>query len=99
MALKTFGFIVSAAEFSGAPHRSEIAVGDFRMIIHGVGRPQDGAEAARLLLADGAQLIELCGGFSAHETADVLTAVDGAVPVGAVRYGPEAIAGMHALFN
>ncbi len=69
------------------------------MIIHGVGRPQDGAEAARLLLADGAQLIELCGGFSAHETADVLTAVDGAVPVGAVRYGPEAIAGMHALFN
>ena len=50
------------------------------------------------MVDDGVELIELCGGFGPVWTARVLEAVDGAVPVGAVGYGPESIDGMARLF-
>lgn len=56
-------------------------------------------EAARRLLADGVQLIELCGAFSGAGLAAVHAAVDGRVPVGAVFYGVEASAGLQRLFG
>lgn len=42
------------------------------------------------LIADGAQMIELCGGFGPLWVAKVIEATKGAVPVGGVFYGPEA---------
>jgi len=44
------------------------------------------------------QLIELCGGFGPIWTAKVIEELDGAIPVGSVGYGPEAISGMYRLF-
>jgi hypothetical protein len=46
----------------------------------------------------GIQLIELCGGFSPVSAGKSIEAIDDAVPVGVVAYGPESIGGMHRLF-
>ncbi len=54
---------------------------------------------AKELVSDGAQTIELCGGFGAKVVADVIEATGGTIPVGAVSYGPQAIPGLHALFH
>ena len=46
----------------------------------------------------GIQLIELCGGFSPVWAGKIIEAIDYAVPVGVVAYGPESISGMYRLF-
>ena len=46
-------------------------------------------ELAKRLVADGAQMIELCGGFGPVWIAKVTEALGDSVPVGGVAYGPE----------
>ena len=61
---------------------------------------EDGAAAVALQLVDaGAQSIELCGGFGATVLPNLVEATGGRVPIGQVRYGMEAIPGLHALFG
>ncbi|MFF0738855.1 DUF6506 family protein [Streptomyces sp. NPDC004111] len=45
------------------------------------------------------QLIELCEGFGPVWAGRVIEAIDGAVPVGTVGYGPEAVDQVHAIFS
>ena len=71
----------------------------FLMIAVGVARPEHGIAVARQMVADGVQLIELCGGFGPLWTAKIIEAIDRAVPVGAVGYGPESLDQMYRLFN
>lgn len=47
-------------------------------------------DAARQAIENGAQMIELCGGFGPLWIAKVTEAIHGKVPVGGVMYGPEA---------
>jgi hypothetical protein len=47
-------------------------------------------EVAKELVAEGVQMIELCGGFGPIWIAKVSEAIQGAVPIGGVFYGPEA---------
>lgn len=54
------------------------------------------AEVAAELVAEGAQLIELCGGFTVPDVARVLEAVAGRVPVGHVTFGLESVPGAAA---
>lgn len=98
MGLTRFGFIVTGTGLQPELHRSVMRSPHFEMLTVGVSSPAEGAAAARMLLNDGVQLIELCGGFGPKGTASVLAEVDGAVPVGSVSYGPESINGMHRLF-
>jgi hypothetical protein len=51
------------------------------------------ASVALDLIDEGAQLIELCGGFGLAEAARVVEAVDGRVPVGHVNFALESVAG------
>ncbi|MDB5819458.1 MAG: uncharacterized protein JWQ11_3098, partial [Rhizobacter sp.] len=44
---------------------------------------------ARDLVAEGVQMIELCGGFGPEWITRISQAVDHAVPIGGVFYGPE----------
>lgn len=99
MALTRFGFIVTGAQLDAARHRVTMRSPAFEMIAIGVAHPGQGAEAAQSLVREGVQLIELCGGFGPVGTAQVIAAIAGAVPVGAVGYGPESIDAMHALFR
>jgi predicted polyphosphate/ATP-dependent NAD kinase len=98
MALHKFGFIVTGPQLDPAVHRQVMASPAFEMISIGVSTPAQGVAAARRLVDEGVQLIELCGGFGPLWTARVLEAVQQRVPVGAVGYGAESLAGMHALF-
>jgi hypothetical protein len=45
---------------------------------------------AKEVIANGAQMIELCGGFGPLWVAKISGAINGHVPVGSVVYGPEA---------
>lgn len=47
-------------------------------------------EIAKQAIADGAQMIELCGGFGPLWIAKISEAIEHKVPVGSVAYGPEA---------
>lgn len=70
----------------------------FRMTTIGVPTADQGPAAAKRLVAEGVQLIELCGGFGPIWTARVIEAIDDAVPVGSVAYGPEAVDRVHDIF-
>ena len=65
----------------------------------GVRNIGEAAEAARRLIGDGVELIELCGGFGGEGLGVVVNAVEGKVPVGAVFYGVDASAGLQRLFG
>jgi hypothetical protein len=75
--------------------RTDIA-GD--LVCIGVRSVADAPAVARQLLADGVELIELCGGFGGAGLASVIAAVEHRIPVGAVFYGVDASAGLQRLF-
>ncbi|MFF9896526.1 DUF6506 family protein [Streptomyces longispororuber] len=99
MALTHWGFIYTA---DGSPAGGQVDVvdtGACRTVLVGVEKPEEGIEAARRLVGEGVQLIELCGGFGPVWAGRVIEAIDGAVPVGTVGYGPEAVDQVHAIFS
>jgi hypothetical protein len=93
MALEHFGFIVTGDDFEQLQGTSK-----FKMKVVGVSHPEKGIAVAKAMVADGVQLIELCGGFSPVWAGRIIEAIDYAVPVGVVAYGPESIDAMHRLF-
>jgi len=98
MALTHWGFIYTAP---GARPEGDVTVvdtGSCRAVFAGVAEPGDAVAVARRLVDDGAQLIEVCGGFGPLWTARVVEAVGDRAPVGAVGYGPEAVDQLHAIF-
>lgn len=99
MALSKFGFIVTGAGLDPAQHRVEMTSEAFQMIAVGVAEASQAPDVAKMLVKEGVQLIELCGGFGPVGTASVLEAIDHAIPVGSVGYGPESIDAMYALFE
>lgn len=76
-----------------------LASSTFSMITVGIPSVDQAPAAALRLVAEGVQLIELCGAFGPLWTARVIDAIDGRVPVGSVGYGPEALAGLSAIFS
>jgi len=93
MALKFFGFIVTGDDFEQYQ-----GTADFRMKVVGVKTAEQGIDVARAMVAEGVQLIELCGGFGPIWTGRVIEAIEGVIPVGSVGYGPESIDSMYRLF-
>jgi predicted polyphosphate/ATP-dependent NAD kinase len=65
----------------------------------GVRSVDDAPSIARQLLADGVELIELCGGFGGAGLGAVVSAVEDRIPVGAVFYGVDASRGLQRLFG
>lgn len=98
MALTNFGFIVTGSDFDPSKDVSVMETASFRMTTIGVPTADQGPAAAKRLVAEGVQLIELCGGFGPIWTARVIEAIDDAVPVGSVAYGPEAVDRVHDIF-
>ena len=69
------------------------------LVCVGIPRVSDAPDMARQLVADGVELIELCGGFGGAGLGSVISAVDNRVPVGAVFFGVEASTGLDRLFG
>jgi hypothetical protein len=100
MALTKLGFIVVGSALDERTHRMVMASPSFELVVVGIGAPEDGPRVARSLVDDnGVQLIELCGGFGPLGAARVIEAIAARVPVGAVAYGAEALAGLQAIFG
>jgi 2-keto-3-deoxy-6-phosphogluconate aldolase len=94
MALTKFGFIVTGDNF--VQHQG---TEKFAMKVVGVSSPVEGIQVAQEMVAEGIQLIELCGGFSPVWAGKIIEAINYAVPVGVVGYGPESIDAMVQLFS
>jgi len=99
MALTHWAFIYTADGSAPDGIVTNVDSGGCRTVLVGVPDVAAGVKIAAGLVDDGAQLVELCGGFGPVGTAAVLDAIDHRVPVGAVGYGPESVDGMHALFS
>jgi predicted polyphosphate/ATP-dependent NAD kinase len=69
------------------------------LVCVGISSLSDAPDVARQLVADGVELIELCGGFGGAGLGAVASAVNNSVPVGAVFFGVEASAGLNRLFG
>ena len=98
MSLRHWAFLYTAP---GAPREGALTVAETplcRTVLVGVPDVAAGVAIAPRLVADGAQLLELCGGFGPLGTAKVLEAIAHAIPVGSVGYGPESVDGVHAIF-
>lgn len=93
MALTKFGFIVTGDNFTQMQGTDK-----FSMKVVGVATASEGINVAKAMVAEGIQLIELCGGFSPVWAGKIIEAIDYAVPVGVVAYGPESIDAMYRLF-
>jgi hypothetical protein len=94
MALSKFGFIVTGDNFEQLQ-----GTDNFKMKVVGVSHPEQGIAEAKIMVAEGIQRIELCGGFSPIWAGKIIEAIDYAVPVGVVAHGPESIDSMYKLFS
>jgi|JI9StandDraft_1071089.scaffolds.fasta_scaffold910348_2 hypothetical protein len=97
--MQKWGFIYTLGDREGAIRRDVIGSAACELICVGVPSVEDAVAAAKGLLEDGVELIELCGAFEAEGLAAVKHAVDGKVPAGAVFYGGDAAPGLHRLFS
>jgi hypothetical protein len=92
--LNSYGFIFLSPESDPAIHRSVIESSGFKTTVVAVPDPSRAVAVAVALLADGVQLLELCGAFGPHWTSLVLEATGRRVPVGSVSYGVESVAAL-----
>jgi predicted polyphosphate/ATP-dependent NAD kinase len=68
------------------------------LVCAGIPSVSDAAAVAQQLVADGVELIELCGGFGGAGLGLIASAVKNRVPVGAVFFGVDASAGLSRIF-
>jgi predicted polyphosphate/ATP-dependent NAD kinase len=88
-----WAFIYTLDDFSTKPRTDVIG----SLVCVGVPRTADAPAVARQLVADGVELIELCGGFGGAGLGAVISAVENRVPVGAVFFGVDAAAGLNRI--
>ena len=92
MKFNHFVYIYLGPDLDPTVHRSDIKTD--KLTFSAIGIAFDQKEkviaVAQQVIAEGAQMIELCGGFGPLWIAKVSTAINGQVPVGSVAYGPEA---------
>ena len=92
MALRHWAYIFISPGFDSKEHVTELTSKECRFKTVGIDikNKEQVVEVAKKLVAEGVQLIELCGGFGPIWIAKVIEATGGKVPVGGVAYGPEA---------
>ena len=92
MKFNHFAIIFTSPGADPTMHRATIQIGEITYATVGVDslHKEQVVEVAKALVAEGAQILELCGGFGPIWMTRVIEAVKGAVPVGGVFYGPEA---------
>jgi len=97
--LNNYGFIFLSPNANPLTHRAVIETHGFKTTLVAVPDPSAAPSVAAALVAEGVQLLELCGAFGPHWTDRVLDATQNRVPVGAVGYGVESVAALTALVS
>jgi hypothetical protein len=95
--LNNYGFIFLSPDADPVTHRAVIETRGFKTTLVAVPDPSLAPSVAVALLAEGVQLLELCGAFGPTWTSRVLDAIHHRVPVGAVSYGVESVAALSAM--
>ncbi|MDF1759801.1 MAG: DUF6506 family protein [Coxiellaceae bacterium] len=92
MKFNNFAYVFLGPDLDSSKDRAEVKTDAFTFTTVGVDftKKEQVIEVAKELVANGAQTLELCGGFGPLWIAKVYEAIDGVVPVGSVSYGPEA---------
>ncbi|MDP1573543.1 MAG: DUF6506 family protein [Coxiellaceae bacterium] len=92
MKFNQFAYIFLGHDFDPARDRATITTEKTTFTTVGISfhEKERVIEVAKEMIANGAQMIELCGGFGPIWIAKVLEATNFQVPVGGVAYGPEA---------
>lgn len=99
MMLTSFAFIVKAPGYSAEQHHAKLLSEQFSTRVVGVAHLAEAIWVARKLIIEGVQLIELCGGFSESDRAELWDQTDHKVPVGVVVYNPVQEAELLKLFG
>jgi hypothetical protein len=99
MPLSRFAFIVKGRGYSAAEHAAVLESSEFSTRVVGVSDCVAAEPVVRQLVADGVQLIELCGGFTPAEAQALRALVGGRVPIGVVVYSDEQAAELTRLFS
>ncbi len=97
--MKKWGFIYKLGDATAPARWDTIGSEACVLVCVGVPKVADAADVAQQLVAQGCQLVEMCGAFSGSGLAAVEGAVGQQVPVGAVFYGGDAGTPLHRLFG
>jgi hypothetical protein len=85
MSLKA-AFIFVAPETDSTMHRAMVDTPKVQLYVRGVKNYQEAVIAARELVGQGVEAIELCAGFGIDGVAEIKNAVQGKAVVGVVRF-------------
>ena len=97
--MEKWGFIYTSGDGDGPPVHTEAGTQACVLITVGVPSTDVALEVVEDLIAQGVELIELCGAFGPGPTAAIIELVDGRVPVGVVTYPASEAGGLQALFG
>lgn len=92
MKFNNFIYIFLGPDLNPQTHRAVIKTDKFTYTTVGIdfSHKEQVIDVAKEAVTNGAQVIELCGGFGPLWVAKVYEAINQQVPVGSVAYGPEA---------
>lgn len=92
MALRYWAYIFLSPDFDAKQHVSTMESNSCRFKAVGIdmSKKDQVIDVAKQLVYEGVQIIELCGGFGPAWITKVSEAINHAIPIGGVFYGPEA---------
>jgi hypothetical protein len=92
MKFNNYAYIFLGPGLDPVKDRKQITAPNFTFTVVGIdfNDKEKVVGVAKELIAEGAQMIELCGGFGPVWIAKVMEATHNQVPIGGVFYGPEA---------
>lgn len=97
--MERWGFIYTSGDGDGPPVWGEAGTQACTLVTVGVPSTEVGAEVVEALIAEGVELIEMCGAFGPDAASSIVELVDGRVPIGFVTYPASEAAGLQALFG
>ncbi|MBS9780246.1 MAG: hypothetical protein KGV51_06430 [Moraxellaceae bacterium] len=97
MKLSNYGFIMIDGSYT-EEQKTTLSSDAFSTTICCVQDIEMACKSAKQLVADGIQIIELCGAFQGDMPAQVIEAIDGQVPVGHMEYSEAENVKLQAFF-
>ncbi len=98
MHLTNYAFMVIGPGLTPEANTTTTSSPLFKATVVGVETVDQACDAAKELVKNGVQMIELCGGFDGEAVQKVIDAIGGQVPVGAAAYSEAEQAKSDAFF-
>lgn len=84
--ISKYGFILKAPGYNRLTDQARLNTEGFETTVIAVSTVEEACDAAKELVAEGVELIEMCGGFGKEGAEVVIAAIDCPVPVGYVDF-------------